>query len=62
MKGDAENMNKLYTINFQLSNGYIISVYNTWSADDQRRKIEANPEWTFTLEEDNDTHRIYTAR
>lgn len=55
-------MNKLYTIKFELPNGYIISVHNTWNADDQNRKMKANPEWKYTLEEDNETHRIYTAK
>ena len=55
-------MNKLYCIKFLLSNGYTISVFNTWSREALEKKIESNPEWKFTLEEDNATHAIYTAR
>ena len=43
-------MNKLYTIRFRLSNGYVISVWNCWT-----------PEWKFTVTEDNDTHKIWDA-
>lgn len=54
-------MNKLYTIKFILSNGYVISVYNTFYPGDLIRKIANNPEWTFTLIESNDIHDIYIA-
>ena len=55
-------MNKLYCIKFLLSNGYVISVFNTWSAADLKSKIEKNPEWKFELVEDNPIHCIYEAR
>lgn len=56
------NMNKLYTIRFLLSNGYVISTWYGWSQEDIDRKMALNPEWTFTLAEDNDIHQIWEAR
>lgn len=55
-------MNKLYTIRFLLSNGYVISTWYGWSKEDIDRKMALNPEWTFTLAEDNDIHQIWEAR
>lgn len=54
-------MNKLYVIRFRLSNGYIISTWSAWSETDALNKMALNPEWTFTLTEDNDIHKIWDA-
>lgn len=54
-------MNKLYTINFRLSNGYIISVFNCWTQEILNEKIAKNPEWKFIKIADNDLQLIYDA-
>lgn len=54
-------MNKLYVIRFRLSNGYIISTWTGWNEEDAASKMRTNPEWTFALAEDNDTHKIWDA-
>lgn len=55
-------MNKLYVIRFLLSSGYCVSTYNAWSEEDVVAKMNANPEWEFTLVENNGTHKIWEAR
>ena len=54
-------MNKLYVIRFKLSNGYIVSTWSAWSEKEAEEKIRKNPEWEFTVAEDNDTHKIWDA-
>lgn len=54
-------MNKLYCIRFTLKNGYVISVYNTFSGDSIKQKIKNNPQWKFVLIESNNIHDIYIA-
>lgn len=55
-------MNKLFTIKWELQNGYVISVSNFWNQDDLNAKMEKNPEWSFTVTENNDVHMIVIAR
>lgn len=55
-------MNKLYIINFKLSNGYTVSTWYGWNEPEAIEKMDKNPEWTFELVEDNDTHKIWDAR
>lgn len=54
-------MNKLYVIRFKLPNGYIVSAWHTWSRQDAEQKMRMNPEWTFSLMENNETHMIWDA-
>lgn len=54
-------MNKLYVIRFTLKNGYIISTWTTWTEKAALEKIRKNPEWTFKVVEDNETHKIWSA-
>lgn len=62
MTEGEKTMNKLYVINFRLSNGYIVSTWWTWDADTLKEKKTANPEWTFSLTEDNAVHQIWDAK
>lgn len=55
-------MNKLYIINWQLPNGYRISTSYYWTENDAREKMNDSPGWAFTLTEDNDVHKIWTAK
>lgn len=55
-------MNKLYVIRFLLSNGYVVSTWYGWSQEDIDQKMALNPEWTFSLKEDNDIHQIWEAK
>lgn len=55
-------MNKLYIIHFHLPNGYIISTWTSWNESHVLDKISKNPEWKFTVVEDNRTHKIWDAR
>ena len=54
-------MNKLYCIKFMLSNGYVISVFNTYHEEALKAKIEKNPEFEYKLVESNVIHDIYEA-
>ena len=54
-------MNRLYIIRFRLSNNYIVSTWWAWNEEEAVEKIQKNPEWTFTLAEDNDAHKIWDA-
>ena len=55
-------MNKLYTINWKLSNGYVISTCSFWREELLKEKMEKNPEWSFTKVEDNEVHQIWEAK
>lgn len=55
-------MNKLYVIRFKISHDYTISTWYGWNQEDAIDKMKNNPEWTFTLVENNDTHKIWDAR
>ena len=55
-------MNKLFTIRWLLSDDYVISVSNFWSEAAMNAKIAKNPEWNFTIAENNDCHMIVIAR
>lgn len=55
-------MNKLYIIKFLLPNGYVVSTWSVWDESLAIDKIEKNPEWKFTVVEDNETHKIWEAR
>ena len=55
-------MNKLYIIRFLLSNGYCVSTWSAWSEEAIIDKMKKNPEWKFTVTENNDTHKIWDAR
>lgn len=55
-------MNKLYIIHFKLYNGYIVSTWTAWSEEAAQDKIRKNPEWTFSIVEDNATHKIWDAK
>ena len=55
-------MNKLYCIKFTIKNGYVVSVYNTFSPEDLREKMRKNPEWSYVLIESNNIHDIYKAK
>lgn len=55
-------MNKLYIIRFRLSNDYVISTWSAWTEEAAQDKIRKNPEWTFNVVEDNDTHKIWDAK
>ena len=54
-------MNKLFVINFKLSNGYTVSTWYCWNLEDAKEKMRKNPEWTFEEIENNDTHQIWDA-
>ena len=54
-------MNKLYTINWLLPNGYVISTCSFWSKEAMTEYMKKNPEWRFRMKEDNDCHMIYEA-
>ena len=60
MKGDA--MNRLYIIRFLISHGFCVSTWYAWDEAVALKKISDNPEWIFTLVEDNDIHAIWEAR
>ena len=55
-------MNKLYVIRFKLSNDYTVSTWHTWDEQDALDKIQKNPEWEFTVVEDNGVHQIWDAK
>lgn len=55
-------MNKLYVIRFLISHDYCISTWSCWNPASLNNKMARNPEWTFSLKEDNDTHQIWEAR
>lgn len=55
-------MNKLFTISFQLENGYTISTWYGWNESDAIEKMAKNPEWTYTVIVDNNIHKIWIAR
>lgn len=55
-------MNKLYVINFRLQNGYLLSAWYGWSEQEAVEEMKKNPEWEFTLEADNEIHKIWNAR
>ena len=54
-------MNKLYVIQWTLSNGYIVSVSYFWNESELYDKMRKNPEWSFDIIEDNNTHKIIRA-
>ena len=55
-------MNKLYIIRFKLSNDYVVSTWWAWNEEEIKEKISKNPEWTFTVVEDNEIHKVWDAR
>lgn len=55
-------MNKLFVIRFRILHDYIVSTWSGWSEEAAREKMKNNPEWTFSLAEDNDVHKIWDAR
>lgn len=55
-------MNKMYIIHFRISHDCIVSTWFSWNESDAIEKMKANPEWEYTLSEDNDTHKIWDAR
>ncbi len=55
-------MNKLYVINWALPNGYVFDVTHFWTERGLNDKIRQYPDWTFTVTEDNDCHKIVTAK
>ena len=59
---EGYQVNKLYVIHFHLPNGYIISTWTSWNESHVLDKISKNPEWKFTVVEDNSTHKIWDAR
>jgi len=55
-------MNKLYVIRFKISHDYVVSTWSAWTQEEAEKKMLLNPEWSFTLVEDNETHKIWDAR
>ena len=55
-------MNKLYIIRFKISHDYTVSTWFSWNEADAVEKMKANPEWKFSLVEDNDAHKLWDAR
>jgi len=55
-------MNKLYVIRFLINHDYVISTWYGWNQEDADDKMQKNSEWTFSLVEDNDIHKIWEAR
>lgn len=54
-------MNKLYVIRFKISHDFTISTWSGWDQADAEDKMRKNPEWTYTLVENNDIHKIWEA-
>lgn len=55
-------MNKLFIIRFLFPTGDCISTWSAWDEEVALENIRKNPEWTFTVVEDNDIHKIWEAR
>ena len=57
-------MNKLFVIRFLLPGHpeYCLSTWYGWSEADAQEKIRKNPEWEFTVSENNEIHKIWEAR
>ena len=52
-------MNKLYSIRLEMSNGYLLQVFNFWNKSEAVEKMEELSGWTFTEIENNDIHTVW---
>lgn len=52
-------MNKLYSIRLEMSNGYLLQVFNFWNKSGAVAKMADLPGWNFSEIENNDIHTIW---
>lgn len=52
-------MNKLYSIRLEMSNGYLLQVFNFWNKPEAVAKMAELPGWTFSEIENNDIHTVW---
>lgn len=51
-----------FIIKFTLPDGQVISTLSTWNEEIVLKKIADNPEWEFTVIEDNYLRKVWIAK
>lgn len=55
-------MNKLYVIIWKIKDDFEINRSCFWNPNSAMEKMKKNPEWNYTLVENNNTHMIWEAK